>query len=66
MFYCPKCKSREIFPEFGGYGGPIYICKDCGYRGPFVLEVDSADGISDVEKDERTHKKPVRSHTKEG
>jgi len=37
MFYCPKCKSQEIFPEVGGYVGSIYVCKDCGYRGSFVL-----------------------------
>ncbi|NMB79611.1 MAG: hypothetical protein GYA23_11025 [Methanomicrobiales archaeon] len=68
MFYCPKCKSQEIFPEVGGYVGSIYICKDCGYRGTFVLEADSAEGIRNVEDDERKHRghKPIRSHTKEG
>jgi len=66
MFYCPKCKSQEIFPEVGGYVGSIYICKDCRYRGSFVLEVDSAEGIKNVEKEERMHKRPIRSHTKEG
>lgn len=66
MFYCPKCKSQEIFPEVGGYVGSIYICKDCGYRGSFVLEVDSVEGIKNVEKEERALKRPVRSHTKEG
>ena len=49
MFYCPKCKSQEIFTEFGGYGGPTYICKDCGYRGPFVLEVDPLPGGEELE-----------------
>ncbi|NLD56528.1 MAG: TFIIB-type zinc ribbon-containing protein [Methanomicrobiales archaeon] len=65
MYYCPKCKSQEIFPEVGGYVGSIYICKDCGYRGSFVLEVDSSDGIKNVEREERVHTRPVRSHTKE-
>ncbi|MDD1684369.1 MAG: hypothetical protein LUQ19_00610 [Methanoregula sp.] len=40
MWYCPICKSQEIFPVVGGYYGQIYLCKDCGYRGSFVLEID--------------------------
>lgn len=66
MFYCPKCKSQEVFPEVGGYVGSIYICKDCGYRGSFVLEVDSPEGIKNVEKEERAQKKSARSSVKEG
>ncbi len=66
MFYCPKCKSQEVFPEVGGYVGSIYICKDCGYRGSFVLEVDSPEGIKNVEKEERAQKKSGRSSGKEG
>lgn len=66
MFFCPKCKSQEIFPEVGGYVGSIYICKNCGYRGSFVLEVDSPEGIKNAEREERSRHKPVRSHTREG
>ena len=40
MLYCPVCKSRNIFAVAGGYIGQIYLCKDCGYRGSFVLETD--------------------------
>jgi transposase-like protein len=65
MFYCPQCKSQEIYPAAGGYIGSIYICKDCGYRGSFVLEIDSPEGIKDVESANRKQKKPVRSRTKE-
>jgi len=43
MFYCPVCKSQEIFPVVGGYVGQVYLCKDCGYRGSFILEIDDAD-----------------------
>jgi len=42
MFYCPACKSQEIFAVAGGYIGQVYLCKDCGYRGSFVLEIDDA------------------------
>jgi transposase-like protein len=40
MLRCPVCKSREIYPVVGGYIGQVYFCKDCKYRGSFVLEVD--------------------------
>ena len=66
MFYCPRCKSQEIYAVAGGYIGQVYLCKNCGYRGSFVLEVDSPEGLKDAEREERKHKKPVRSHTKEG
>ena len=64
MYYCPKCKSQEIFPEVGGYVGSIFICKDCGYRGSFVLEVDSPEGIKNVEREERASKKLPRTPAK--
>ena len=40
MLRCPSCNSSEIFPVAGGYIGQVYLCKACGYRGSFVLEVD--------------------------
>ena len=40
MFRCPSCGSCEIYPVAGGYLGPVYLCKECGYRGSLVLEVD--------------------------
>jgi transposase-like protein len=43
MIYCPVCKSPEIYPVAGGYIGQVYLCKDCGYRGSFVLEADEKD-----------------------
>jgi len=35
---CPKCGGTNIFLWLGGNLGMIYQCKDCGYRGPVVLE----------------------------
>ncbi len=46
MFFCPACKSQEIYAVAGGYIGQVYLCKDCGYRGSFVLEVDEEDAGS--------------------
>jgi transposase-like protein len=55
MFYCPACKSQEIYPVAGGYVGQIYLCKDCGYRGSFVLEIDGADAFRKTEKENKDH-----------
>ena len=60
MFYCPKCKSQEIYPVAGGYVGQIYLCKDCGYRGSFVLEIDSPETLREMEKDNKEHPKSSR------
>ncbi len=35
---CPNCKSNDIYLWLGGNLGIIYECKNCGYRGPVVLE----------------------------
>ena len=51
MFYCPKCKSQEIYAVAGGYIGQVYLCKACGYRGSFVLEIDDPDIIQKTEKE---------------
>ena len=53
MFYCPACKSQEIYAVAGGYIGQVYLCKDCGYRGSFVLEIDDPECLGKTEK----HKK---------
>ena len=50
MLYCPVCKSRDIFPVAGGYIGQVYLCKNCKYRGSFVLETDERDQIPGEEK----------------
>jgi transposase-like protein len=53
MFYCPVCKSQEIFAVVGGYVGQVYLCKDCGYRGSFILEIDDADALKETDKDKK-------------
>lgn len=44
---CPQCRSPEIFLVAGMITGQVYLCKDCGYQGSLVLEVDAP---ADVEK----------------
>ena len=46
MQRCPKCKSVNITLWMGGKLGMIFICKDCGYKGPIVEEFpDSRDDL---------------------
>ncbi len=52
MLYCPVCKSHDIFPVAGGYMGQVYLCKNCRYRGTFVLETDEADETPAGEKEQ--------------
>ncbi|MFB0543826.1 MAG: hypothetical protein ACETVR_03495 [Candidatus Bathyarchaeia archaeon] len=43
---CPSCGKSNIRPEGSlGFGvlPVIYICKDCGYRGHLIIEVDKED-----------------------
>lgn len=40
---CPVCQSTEIYEVIGGYGGQVYRCKHCGYRGSLIMEVDEED-----------------------
>ncbi|HDR72406.1 MAG TPA: hypothetical protein ENN85_00575 [Methanoculleus sp.] len=37
---CPQCGSSEVFYESGLYGGRMYRCKQCGYRGALVIAWD--------------------------
>ena len=55
MFYCPACKSQEIYAVAGGYIGQVYLCKRCGYRGSFVLEIDDPDSLQKAEKDRKDY-----------
>jgi transposase-like protein len=55
MFYCPSCRSQEIYAVAGGYIGQVYLCKGCGYRGSFVLEIDDPDTIQKTEKDQKDY-----------
>ena len=51
MFYCPVCKSQDIFPVAGGYIGQVYACKKSKYRGSFVLEIDDPAALEEADRD---------------
>ena len=49
---CPVCggkteyagiSSGHIFPAL--HTGQMYVCKECGYQGSFIIEVDSPDDV---------------------
>jgi len=38
--FCPRCQSPRIkLKESYGILPQIYMCEDCGYEGPFILEL---------------------------
>lgn len=43
MLHCPACRSTDVYLVAGGVTGMVYRCKRCGYRGPFVLELDETE-----------------------
>ncbi len=49
---CPQCGSVEVTLWMGAQAGMIYSCKDCGYRGPLVIEED----LDLKEKDETSRR----------
>lgn len=55
--YCPRCGSFNIklSSRFDGWLTPEqYVCRDCGYRGPIILEIEE-----DATKgDDKEPKKP--------
>ncbi len=56
MYYCPACRSQEIYAVAGGYIGQVYLCKDCGYRGSFVLEIDDPGPAGQEGKNDKDRK----------
>jgi len=36
--FCPECGSTRLYYFLGLYAGHNYVCKDCGYQGPVIIE----------------------------
>ena len=43
VLVCPQCGSRDLYYEAGLITGYKYHCKNCGYIGAFVVELDVED-----------------------
>ncbi len=42
VLLCPHCLKSNL-KVVGGFMGTQYLCKDCGYQGALILEVDEKD-----------------------
>ena len=36
--FCPECGSPSLYYFLGFSAGSIYVCKECTYKGPVVIE----------------------------
>jgi transposase len=61
MLRCPVCGSTTIYPVTGGLFGQVYRCKECGYRGSFVLETDEEEKEAGPGNEPRNKKTPVNA-----
>ncbi len=58
---CPFCGGRveyagsgHIFPDINT--GQMYICRECGYQGSFIFEVDDPEDVQKMKEYLKTHK----------
>lgn len=60
---CPFCGGRveyagissgHIFPDINT--GQMYICRECGYQGSFLIEVDDQEDVQKMREYLKTHK----------
>ncbi|GGM70769.1 hypothetical protein GCM10007108_06010 [Thermogymnomonas acidicola] len=52
---CPVCHSDRVSGDFFFIMG-TYRCQDCGYEGPFIIEMDDESYRSLLEDDRRGQK----------
>ncbi len=54
---CPFCggkieyagiSSGHIFPAI--HTGQMYVCRECGYQGSFIIEVDDLDDVREIKE----------------
>ncbi len=60
---CPFCggsveyagiSSGHIFPDINT--GQMYICRECGYQGSFIIEVDDHEDVQKMKEYLKAHK----------
>lgn len=66
ILICPICGSNEIELDSGGYTGKYY-CRDCGYVGSFIIEMNKSEyeklkEVGELEKflEEKRNKLPEK------
>ena len=65
---CPFCggnveyagiRSGYIFPDINT--GQMYLCKECGYQGSFIMEFDNPDDINKIKEYLITNRKDIET-----
>ena len=54
--FCPRCKGKNmrLVPNYGIL--PLtYLCSDCGYEGPLVIELEADDEGSERKEPRENH-----------
>lgn len=64
---CPFCggnveyagiSSGHIFPAI--HTGQMYVCKECGYQGSFIIEVDDLDEVNKIKEALNTYDEGIK------
>lgn len=56
---CPTCGSFDIHGDYLTPMGQINECKECGYKGPFVIEADSREDAVRLQREISQQDEPV-------
>ncbi|HEY9205743.1 MAG TPA: hypothetical protein VIO58_07450 [Candidatus Methanoperedens sp.] len=65
---CPFCggnveyagiSSGHIFP--GINTGQMYVCRECGYQGSFIIEVDDPDDVWNIREELRINSEGIKT-----
>jgi len=44
--FCPRCKGHNVYSDsILGILPTTYICRDCGYKGNIILEIDTEEDL---------------------
>lgn len=65
---CPFCgggveysgiSSGHIFPAI--HTGQMYVCRECGYQGSFIIEVDDPDEVDKIKEALNTYDENIKA-----
>lgn len=59
MKCCPECGSANVAVKYGGQLGGLWMCKECGWEGHFIVDFpdESLRKMKEIEKTEKLEKK---------
>ncbi len=65
---CPFCggnveyagiSSGHIFPDINT--GQMYVCRECGYQGSFIIEVDDPDDVRKIREELKVNSEGIKT-----